>query len=155
MKYWVYRSTDGVSFKYWDTTTRTQYINTGAQFSTTYYYRVKAVNGANVVSGFSSTRSILTALAAPTVSITTVGGRPYITWDAVAGANGYYVFRSVDGKSYSYQGYTTKTSFTNTDYEVGKVYYYRVKAESLGLPFERVMLRLGAAGRHCMLIASL
>lgn len=130
VKYWVYRSTDGVSFKYWDTTTRTQYINTGAQFSTTYYYRVKAVNGANVVSGFSSTRSILTALAAPTVSITTVGGRPYITWDAVAGANGYYVFRSVDGKSYSYQGYTTKTSFTNTDYEVGKVYYYKVKADN-------------------------
>lgn len=130
VKYWVYRSTDGVNFKYWDTTTKTQYTNTGAQFSMTYYYRVKAVNGANVVSGFSGTRSILTALAAPTISATTVGGRPYITWDAVNGANGYYVFRSTDGKNYSYLGYTTKTSYTNKDYEVGKVYYYKVKADN-------------------------
>ena len=132
-KYWIYRSTDGKNFKYYDTTTKTSYINSGAAFNTTYYYKVKAVkvvNGRNVVSGSGSAKSVITALAKPSVSITTSDGKPYISWDAVDGATGYYVFRSTDGKNYSVLGYTTRTNYTNTASNAGTTYYYKVKADN-------------------------
>ena len=133
-KYWIYRSTDGKNFKYYDTTTKTSYINSGAAFNTIYYYKVKAVkvvNGRNVVSGSGSAKSVITALAKPSVSITTSDGKPYISWDAVDGATGYYVFRSTDGKNYSVLGYTTRTNYTNTASNAGTTYYYKVKADNL------------------------
>ena len=132
-KYWIYRSTDGKNFKYYDTTTKTSYINSGAAFNTTYYYKVKAVkvvNGRNVASGSGSAKSVITALAKPSVSITTSDGKPYISWDAVDGATGYYVFRSTDGKNYSVLGYTTRTNYTNTASNAGTTYYYKVKADN-------------------------
>lgn len=69
-------------------------------------------------------------IAPPELRITTASGHPKLSWDAVDGVYKYWLYRSTDGESYSYQGYTTKTSFTNTDYEVGKVYYYKVKADN-------------------------
>ena len=132
-KYWIYRSTDGKNFKYYDTTTKTSYINSGAAFNTIYCYKVKAVkvvNGRNVVSGSGSAKSVITALAKPSVSITTSDGKPYISWDAVDGATGYYVFRSTDGKNYSVLGYTTRTNYTNTASNAGTTYYYKVKADN-------------------------
>ncbi len=133
-KYWIYRSTDGKNFKYYDTTTKTSYINSGAAFNTIYCYKVKAVkvvNGRNVASGSGSAKSVITALAKPSVSITTSDGKPYISWDAVDGATGYYVFRSTDGKNYSVLGYTTRTNYTNTASNAGTTYYYKVKADNL------------------------
>ena len=132
-KYWIYRSTDGKNFKCYDTTTKTIYINSGAAFNTIYCYKVKAVkvvNGRNVVSGSGSAKSVITALAKPSVSITTSDGKPYISWDAVDGATGYYVFRSTDGKNYSVLGYTTRTNYTNTASNAGTTYYYKVKADN-------------------------
>lgn len=132
-KYRIYRSTDGKNFKCYDTTTKTSYINSGAAFNTIYCYKVKAVkvvNGRNVVSGSGSAKSVITALAKPSVSITTSDGKPYISWDAVDGATGYYVFRSTDGKNYSVLGYTTRTNYTNTASNAGTTYYYKVKADN-------------------------
>lgn len=132
-KYWIYRSTDGKNFKCYDTTTKTSYINSGAAFNTIYCYKVKAVkvvNGRNVVSGSGNAKSVITALAKPSVSITTSDGKPYISWDAVDGATGYYVFRSTDGKNYSVLGYTTRTNYTNTASNAGTTYYYKVKADN-------------------------
>ncbi len=132
-KYWIYRSTDGKNFKCYDTTTKTSYINSGAAFNTIYCYKVKAVkvvNGRNVASGSGSAKSVITALAKPRVSITTSDGKPYISWDAVDGATGYYVFRSTDGKNYSVLGYTTRTNYTNTASNAGTTYYYKVKADN-------------------------
>lgn len=60
-KYWVYRSTDGVNYKYLGAVTKTTFINSGAKKNTKYYYKVKAVkvvNGNNVASGYSNTVSI-------------------------------------------------------------------------------------------------
>ena len=61
-KYRVYRSTDGVNFKYYDTTTKTAYTNKSVTAGTTYYYKVKAVNvvnGTSYASGFSNSVSVL------------------------------------------------------------------------------------------------
>ena len=130
-KYWIYRSTDGKNFKYWDSTTKTSYTNSGAASGTKYYYRVKAVavvNGKNVVSANSSTKSLLTSLAKPSVSITTSNGKPKLTWKAVTGADKYYVYRSTDGKNFSYWDSTTKTSYVNSGAKKNTKYYYKVKA---------------------------
>ena len=112
-KYWIYRSTDGVNFSYYDSTTKTSYTNSGAASGKKYYYRVKAVavvNGTNVTSANSNTKSLMTPLAKPTVSITTSNGKPKITWKAVTGADKYYVYRSTDGKNFSYYDSTTNAS---------------------------------------------
>ena len=130
-KYWIYRSTDGKNFKYWDSTTRTSYTNSGAASGTKYYYRVKAVavvNGKNVASANSSTKSLLTSLAKPSVSITTSNGKPKLTWNAVTGADKYYIYRSTDGKNFSYWDSTTKTSYVNSGAKKNTKYYYKVKA---------------------------
>ena len=130
-KYWVYRSTDGVNFKYWDSTTKTTYTNKGAASGTKYYYRVKAVavvNGNNVASANSSTKSLMTTLAKPSVSITTSGGKPKLTWNAVTGADKYYIYRSTDGKNFKYWESTTKTFYVNTGAKKNTRYYYKVKA---------------------------
>ena len=130
-KYWIYRSTDGVNFSYYDSTTKTSYTNSGAASGTKYYYRVKAVavvNGTNATSANSNTKSLMTTLAKPTVSITTSNGMPKITWKAVTGADKYYVYRSTDGKIFSYYDSTTKLSYTNTGAKKNTKYYYKVKA---------------------------
>ncbi len=130
-KYWIYRSTDGVNFKYFDSTTKTSYTNSGAASGTKYYYRVKAVavvNGNNVVSASSSTKSLMTTLATPSVSITTSNGKPKLTWKAVTGADKYYVYRSTDGKTFKYWDSTTKTTYINSGATKNTKYYYKVKA---------------------------
>ena len=130
-KYWIYRSTDGVNFKYWDCTTKTSYTNSGAASGTKYYYRVKAVavvNGKNIVSANSSTKSLFTSLAKPSVSITTSNGKPKLTWKAVTGADKYYIYRSTDGKNFSYWDSTTKTTYVNSGAKKNTKYYYKVKA---------------------------
>ena len=130
-KYWIYRSTDGVNFKYWDSTTKTSYTNSGAESGKKYYYRVKAVavvNGKNIVSANSSTKSLFTSLAKPSVSITTSNGKPKITWKAVTGADKYYIYRSTDGKNFSYWDSTTKTTYVNSGAKKNTKYYYKVKA---------------------------
>ncbi len=130
-KYWIYRSTDGKNFKYYDMTTKTSYTNTGAASGTKYYYKVKAVkvvNGNNVASAYSSTKNLLTTLATPSVSIMTSNGKPKVTWSAVKGADKYYVYRSTDGKNFSYYDTTTKTSYTNTGAKKNTKYYYKIRA---------------------------
>lgn len=46
-KYYIYRSTDGKTYKQLSTTTKTSLTNTGAKKSTKYYYKVKAICSAN------------------------------------------------------------------------------------------------------------
>ena len=130
-KYNVYRSTDGKNFKYWDSTTRTSYTNSAAASGTKYYYRVKAVavvNGKNVESASSNVKSLMTSLATPSVSITTSNGKPKLTWKVVTGADKYYVYRSTDGKNFSYWDSTSKTTFVNSGAKKNTKYYYKVKA---------------------------
>ena len=130
-KYYIYRSTDGKTYKQYTYTTKTTYTNTGAASGKKYYYKVKAVavvNKKNVFSAYSTAKNLMTTIETPTVSITTANGKPKITWKAVTGADKYIVYRSTDGKTYKQYTYTTKTSYTNTGAASGKKYYYKVKA---------------------------
>ena len=71
---------------------------------------------------------MITTLATPSVSITTSGGKPKLTWKAVTGADKYYIYRSTDGKNFKYWESTTKTSYINTGAKRNTRYYYKVKA---------------------------
>lgn len=130
-KYWIYRSTDGKNFKYYDSTTKTSYTNSGAASGTKYYYKVKAVatvNGKSVASSYSYAKSLVCTPATPNVSITSANGKPKLSWNAVNGATKYWVYRSTDGKNFKYYDSTTKTTYTNNSTNVGTRYYYKVKA---------------------------
>ena len=130
-KYYIYRSTDGKTYKYYTYTTKLNYTDSKSASGTKYYYKVKAVtvvNGTNVGSAYSTAKSIMTTLAKPTVKITTSNGKPKLSWSKVTGADKYYIYRSTDGKSFSYLTSTTKLSLTNTSAKKNTKYYYKVKA---------------------------
>ena len=114
VKYWVYRSTDGKNFSYYDKTTNTTYTNNSTTIGTTYYYKVKAVNANNAASAYSVTKSIQCKPAAPSVSIYRTNGKPQLKWNAVTGATKYWIYRSTDGVNFKYWDCTTKTSYTNS-----------------------------------------
>ncbi len=131
-KYEVRRATskDGTYTKI-STTTGTSLTNTRAVAGKTYYYKVKAICGANSSgdSAFSSIRYLTCDCARPVVKITTSSGHPKLSWAKVEGATKYEVYRatSKDG-TYTKITTTTKLSYTNTTAKAGKTYYYKVKA---------------------------
>lgn len=130
-KYWIYRSTDGKNFKYYDTTTKTSYTNNATTIGKLYYYKVKAVkviDGTNKASGYSNTKSIRCKPAAPSLSIARTNGKPQIYWNCIDSATKYWIYRSTDGVNFSYYDSTKKTSYTNKSTTKGKTYYYKVKA---------------------------
>ena len=130
-KYWIYRSTNGGDYKYYDSTTKLSYTNNAAKNGTKYFYKVKAVavvNGKNVSSAFSGSKNLFTTLTAPVVKITTSAGRPMLSWDAVKSADRYWIYRSTDGKNFKYYDSTTKTSYNNNGASLGVTYYYKIKA---------------------------
>ena len=130
-KYWIYRSTDGENFKYYDSTTKTTYTNNSTTVGTRYYYKVKAVvvdNGTSYASAFSSAKSMVVRTAAPTLKTSAPEGTPSLSWNAVNGADKYWVYRSTDGVSFKYYDTTTKTTYTNKSVTAGTTYYYKVKA---------------------------
>ena len=86
------------------------------------------MNGKNVESASSNVKSLMTSLATPSVSITTSNGKPKLTWKVVTGADKYYVYRSTDGKTFSYWDSTSKTTFVNSGAKKNTKYYYKVKA---------------------------
>ena len=128
VKYWIYRSTDGEEFAYYDTTTNTSYTNRSTSIGTTYYYRVKAVDINGKSSRESAAKGILCKPAVPSLSIYRSDGKPKLSWKAVTGADKYWVYRSTDGKNFSYWDSTTKLSYTNSGAEKNTKYYYKVRA---------------------------
>ena len=127
-KYWIYRSTDGKNFKYYDSTKSTGYTNNSTNIGTTYYYKIKAVDSSGTTTDYSVVKSIKCTPAAPSLSISRVNGKPKLSWKAVSGATKYWIYRSTDGKNFKYYDSTTKTSYTNSGAASGTKYYYKVKA---------------------------
>ena len=133
-KYYVYRSgSSNGTYKYVGTTTATNYTDNKANAGYTYYYKVKAVS--KVSSGANSYYSVVIGAtchcARPSVKITTSNGSPRLTWNAVAGASQYEVYRATSKNgSYTKMFTTSNLSYTNTSAKAGTTYYYKVKAVS-------------------------
>jgi hypothetical protein len=115
------------------TSTSSPYTDTVASTGT-YYYEVSAVSAG----GFESERSdrtevVVTPPSTPTgVSASVADGEVTVSWNAVAGASSYNVFRTVgsDG-TYSKVGVSTSSPYTETVTSTG-TYYYRVSTVSAG-----------------------
>ena len=133
-EYVVYRAnySNGTYTKMF-TTKNTSYTNTSANAGYTYYYKVKAISykTAYADSAMSNMVTRTCDCASPVVKIAlNSDGHPKLTWDKVTGAEKYRVYRSTDGKNFSYY-YTAKTTcFNNNSATAGTTYYYKVMAVS-------------------------
>lgn len=133
-EYVVYRAnySNGTYTKMF-TTKNTSYTNTTANAGYTYYYKVQAISSktSDADSALSTMVTRTCDCAAPVVKIAlNSDGHPKLTWDKVTGADRYWVYRSTDGKNFSYY-YTAKTTyFNNNSATAGAAYYYKVVAVS-------------------------
>lgn len=133
-EYVVYRAnySNGTYTKMF-TTKNTSYTNTTANAGYTYYYKVQAISSktSDANSALSTMVTRTCDCAAPVVKIAlNSDGHPKLTWDKVTGADRYWVYRSTDGKNFSYY-YTAKTTyFNNNSATAGTAYYYKVMAAS-------------------------
>lgn len=128
-KYYVYRSTDGVSFTRFSTQTGTSCTDTGRVYGKTYYYKVKAVKtvaSSNYLSDYSVMVSG-TSMAKPTVTLAKTDSGIKLTWKAIDGAAKYQVARSTDNKTFKILKTVTGTSLVNTSVTQGTKYYYKVR----------------------------
>lgn len=133
-QYVVYRAnySNGTYTKMF-TTKNTSYTNTSANAGYTYYYKVKAISykTAYADSAMSNMVTRTCDCAAPAVKIDlNSDGHPKLTWDKVTGAEKYRVYRSTDGKNFSYYYTATATYFNNNSATAGATYYYKVMAVS-------------------------
>ena len=133
-KYYVYRAgSQNGTYKYIGSTTKTNYTDTTAGAGYAYYYKVKAVSKVKTAanSAYSTVVKATCHCAKPVVKITTSSGKPKLTWNAVAGAGKYEVYRATSKNgTYTKMFTTTNRSYTNTNARAGTTYYYKVKAIS-------------------------
>lgn len=135
-QYEVYRSSTGAadSFKLIHSTTSTAYVDTSAVGGTTYYYTVRAINGLKF--GLDSDPQSMTCPAAParpSLTLTTDrSGKPVLKWTSAKDATAYEVFRSATGAagSFSIVRRTSYLTWTDANTEMGKTYYYVVRAKN-------------------------
>ncbi len=131
-KYYIYRKVgSNGSYKYLTSTTKTSLTNTSTEAGTTYYYKVRAVDADGNKSDYSNVSYRTCDLARPVVTLSNITptGKIKLSWDAIDGAQKYYIYRRVGSSGeYKYYTSTTMTSLNNTSTEAGTTYYYKVKA---------------------------
>ena len=110
----------------------TGFTNTALTPGRLYYYKVRASNGSGA-SPLSSAASWSTTIATPTGLSASPGTSTtgvVLTWNAVAGANQYYLDRRTISGSYSQLVNTAATSYTDTSASAGTTYFYRIRSRS-------------------------
>ncbi|MHC6204812.1 fibronectin type III domain-containing protein [Breznakiellaceae bacterium SP9] len=133
--YRLYRSTssEGV-YSLIASPSGTAYTNTGLTGGTTYFYKISAYFSGNGEGEQSSSVSATLLPAVPTGLVQTNQTTSTITmsWNPVAGADGYYVYRSISNSglegTYTRLTSTSNTSYTNTGLSNGITYFYKVSA---------------------------
>ena len=110
----------------------TSFGDTGRTNGITYYYRVKAVNGAGS-SGYSAQAAATPSCSvlAPPTGLAATPGQAQVTlsWNTVSGAAGYNVKRSTSSTTTPPTVHSLATNmYTNTGLSAGTTYYFRVSA---------------------------
>ena len=133
--YQVWRSTSANgTFNSIGTYTTTSKLSTGLTANTTYYYKVRAyrdVNGKKLYGDYSAVVRAETLLAKPAgvKAASTSGTSVTVSWNAVAGAAGYQVWRSTSSTgTFNAVGSVTTTSRACTALTTGTTYYFKVRA---------------------------
>lgn len=134
VKYEVYRSGSGKNGTYSKiASVKTTYVtNTTAAKGKSYYYIVRAIASNGVKSSFSTKKQITCIYIRPELTAKNNEGKLTMNWSSVKGAAKYEVYRSVSGKTGTFERiYTTKyRQYTDTSVRNGKTYYYKVRAVS-------------------------
>ena len=110
------------------------FVNTGLTNGTTYYYKVTAVT-ASGQSPQSNEQSAMPNVApvAPTLGGSASDKHAVLSWNAVAGATSYSIYRgTVSGSLALLQSALTTTAFTDSGLTNGTTYYYQVTASNSG-----------------------
>lgn len=98
----------------------------------TYYYKVRAYDdsGEEVLYGEFSDEMSLTIMGAPVIAALEQrnANSIYITWDKVNNADGYELWRSTDGSSFSKVKSVATAATFNYNLTAGETYYYKVRA---------------------------
>lgn len=133
VKYFIYRATsENGKYKLMKDTENTYYINTNSTVGKTYYYKVVAMGSEDgVVSDDSNVVSCTCKLPRPVVAASNAekNGKPMLTWEPLEGAVKYKVYRAdTEDGTYKLMLTTENHSYTNTNVELGKTYYYKVRA---------------------------
>jgi fibronectin type 3 domain-containing protein len=97
-----------------------------------YWYKVRAVNADNGAGPFTQPFGVVVPQPSPSAPANADGsydnGKVHLTWDAVAGAVGYQIFRSTtQAGSYGAIGSTTNTFFDDT-VAPGSTFWYKIRA---------------------------
>ena len=123
--YDIYRKTGNGAYTLVGTSTTLSYNDTSAVGGTTYTYTVVAKNSTGI-SGYDNTGLTIKRLSTPAniVSRTNAKGI-YITWNAVAGASGYTIYRNG-----TKVGTSTTTRFEDTGAAKNTIFKYTVRADS-------------------------
>lgn len=138
--YQIYRSTskNGSYKKVADVkgATKVKYKDTGLAYGKTYYYKVRAYRnkGKQTETGsFTKVQKTWTLKKVDVTNSTVSGKTVKLTWNTVAKAEGYSIYRSEnkDGKFEKIGSVSSgsKVNFTDKTVEFGKVYYYKVAAD--------------------------
>ena len=129
--YTVKRSTSASSgYTDLDITTETSFLDTKAVSGRTYYYKIQAVNG-SVKSALSDYKKVVFVAAPAKITYANTLSGMNVEWSKVANADGYYIYRKVNGGSYAKVATVTGNSkFTWLDKTAvsGKLYIYAVEA---------------------------
>lgn len=129
-EYRVYRKVKATdSWSYLTTVKGTSYVDKTAKAGTTYRYTIKA-NSDGVYSSYNSSGWAVRRLTTPTLKAASNGyGYVSVTWNKVAGATGYRVYRKMNNAtSWTYLGDVTTTSYKDKNVVNKGTYKYTVKA---------------------------
>ncbi|MGJ7911092.1 fibronectin type III domain-containing protein, partial [Neobacillus sp. LXY-1] len=113
------------------------YNNIGLSTGKTYYYKIRVYRLVGTTKIYGNYSTVVSIKPVPVVPVNCKAVRTSSTsitnsWNAVAGASGYEVYRAgLSNGTYSLVKTTTSLSFVNTGLIKGNTYYYKVKAYRL------------------------
>lgn len=129
--YIVYRAESTGDFAKVATTEDTMYTDTGLASGKTYRYKIRAyVFDEDNYGALSAVAKMTTLPAAPEITVKGGDKKARITWDAVTGANGYYLYW-YDGTNYQYLATLEgkkNTEYLHTGLKNGEYSKYKVEA---------------------------
>lgn len=129
--YSLYRSTSlNGSYTRVNTTTATSMTDYGRSSGLTYYYKVSATNESGEGDLSSAVAGTVLPQAPSGLSSDSVTEDSVdLSWNAVTGATGYYVYRSTSSSgTYTQISSSSINSYTNTGLDSSTTYYYKVAA---------------------------
>ena len=136
--YTLFRSLDGSNFTSQSRTTSTSFSDSGLSAGTLYYYKVTGRNAggeSNLETAPVASNWTRPSSPSPAPSVSSIDSQKLnVSWNGVASATSYNVYRSNDANNFSLATTTTSTTLSYWDTGLTAVtrYYYKVGAVNSG-----------------------